>query len=184
MIDPVTNRYAEALFNLARSKDALDPVSEDIRRLAEEFRSESVASFFFDARVSIDARRSKLDPLLSGMHELTQNFVGLLFDKRREDVLRNLGDAFRRCLLRASGAAEGVVESARPLGASEIQDLEAALGRRLQKSVKLENRIVPELIGGVRVIVESRMVDLSLAGRLDGLRKAMKEAPLPSLQDA
>ena len=184
MLDPVTTRYSEALFNLAKARGVLDAVCSDVENISTELSSPAVASFFFDANVSLDARRQKLAPLVGGMHELTRNFVNLLFDKRREEVLRNLGEAFHRRRLDEEGAAEGFVESARPLGPGEIAELAVAMGARLGKRVTLENRIVPEMIGGVRVIVDSKMIDFSLLGRLEGLRKKMLDAPLPSLQEA
>jgi len=47
------------------------------------------------------------------------------------------------------------------------------------RDIDLSDRVVPELIGGVRVVVESRMIDSSLAGRLEGMRKTLLAAPLP-----
>ena len=37
---------------------------------------------------------------------------------------------------------------------------------------------------GVRVVVGSKMLDSSLQGRMEGLRKKLQSAPLPSLQEA
>src|SRR4029077_12758877 len=111
---------------------------------------------------------------------LTQDFVNLVLDKRRVEVLRHLGAAFHRLDLQRRGAAEGVVESVRPLDAAEIARLAAALGPRLSKQLVLENRIVPELIGGLRVVVESKMIDASVTGRLEGLRKSLLAAALPA----
>ena len=59
-----------------------------------------------------------------------------------------------------------------------------ALEKRLRKRITLSNRVVPDLIGGVRVIVDNKMMDLSLRGRLEGLRKRMLEAPLSSKAEA
>lgn len=184
MQDPVTTRYTEALFGLARASSSLDSVEGDVRRLAAELDAPDTAAFFFDARISIETRREKIEPLLAGMHELTRNFVHLLFDKRREEVLRELGAAFHRRMLQERGAAEGVVESAHALQGGEVQRLETAMGALLKKQVTLENRVTAELLGGVRVIVENRMIDNSLKGRLEGLKKRMLEAPLPSIQEA
>ena len=181
MLDPVTIRYSEALYNLAKGQGVLDAVRSDVERISTELSTPAVASFFFDARVSLDTRRLKFAPVLAGMQELTRNFVNLLFDKRREEVLGSLGEAFHRRHLDETGAAEGVVESARPLGSGEIAELAVSMGSRLGRRVSLENRIVPDLVGGVRVIVGSKMIDCSLQGRMDGLRKKMLEAPLPSL---
>ena len=90
MLDPVTIRYTEALFNLARSKGELDRVRQDVERFAAELERPGVAAFVFDARVSVETRREKIRPFFAGASQLFSNFVDLLFDKRREEVLRGL----------------------------------------------------------------------------------------------
>ncbi|MCZ6597099.1 MAG: ATP synthase F1 subunit delta [Planctomycetota bacterium] len=177
--DPVTTRYTEALFNLARSEGVLDQVERDVDRLASELQRLAVGGRVFDARLPTEARRREIEPVLTGMHRLTRSFVNLLFDKRREDVLRSLGAAFRARALAERNTVEGVVQSARPLDAAEVARLATAFGLRLGKTVLLENEIRPELIGGACVIVGSKMLDGSVQGRLDGLRKRMDDAPLP-----
>ena len=183
MLSPVANRYAEALFSLAKKEGALEEVRRDVGRLAAEFSHPNVANFLLDARVPSGERRKRLSPVLDGMHELTRNFCGLVFDKRRESLLPELGEAFHRHVLEEHGAAEGYVESARPLEPQEIDRLAQAVGQQLGKKLSLENKVNPELLGGVRVIVGSRMVDFSLSGRLGGLKKRMLDAPLPSLAE-
>jgi F0F1-type ATP synthase delta subunit len=68
MIDPVTSRYVEALFQLAKKRSALDTVAADVRRLAAELTKPGVGAFFADARISLETRRQKLEPLLAGTH--------------------------------------------------------------------------------------------------------------------
>ncbi len=48
------------------------------------------------------------------------------------------------------------------------------------KSLLLTNKIVPDLVGGARVIAGNRMIDYSVQGRLDALRRRMMDAPLPA----
>ena len=69
------------------------------------------------------------------------------------------------------------------LGAGEIASLATALGARLGKTVTLENRVADHVLGGVRVIVGSQMVDHSLRGRLDGMKKKLGSAALPSFSE-
>lgn len=184
MLDPVTIRYTEALFGLAKARGELERVGKDVERFAAELERPGVAAFVFDARVSVATRREKIRPFFQGACEVFSNFVDLLFDKRREEVLRLLAQAFHRRMLQERGGAEGVVESATALDAAELARIAGELGKRLQKTVTLTNRVVPDLIGGVRVIVDNKMMDLSLRGRLEGLRKRMLEAPLPSKAEA
>ncbi len=181
MLDPVTQRYVEALFSLAKRRGVLDAVRRDVERLEREVNDPSVAASLFDVRLPSSTRRAKARELCAGMHALVQNLVMLLFDKRREAVLRGVGQAFRRRTLEERGAAEGVAESARALPADEIARLARSVSAHLGQEVRLENRVRPELLGGVRVIVESKMIDHSLQGRLDGLKKRLLQAPLPGL---
>ena len=188
MLDPVTQRYAEALFRLARSQSVpagtLDAVQSDVQRLATEFAQEGVGSFFVDARIPLEDRRSRIQGLIRDMNPITQNFVNLLFDKHREAVLLGIGEAFHQRTLDERGAAEGVVESARPLGSGELAELEVALGKRLGKQVTLEQQLKPELLGGVRLLVGSKMIDHSLQGRLTGLKRRLLDAALPAPSEA
>lgn len=182
MIDPVTGRYAEALYRLAKTREVLAAVRADVQRLAAELAEGGALAFVFDERMPLATRRAGLGAKLAGVHELTRDFVELVLDKRRVEVLRHLGAAFHRRDLDERGAAEGIVESARALDAAEVVRLAAALGPRIGKQLVLSNRIVPELIGGLRVVVESKMIDASLSGRLESLKKSLLCAPLPRLE--
>ena len=95
----VTNRYAEALFELARAKGVIDDVARDVEFLAAEVSQESVAGFLFDGRIPLEQKSERLQFLQPHVHALTFNFVRLLIDKRRLDVLRHMGAAFRRRIL-------------------------------------------------------------------------------------
>ena len=179
MIDAVTSRYAEALFGLAKARGVLALVQADVERLAAALSAGGALSFLFDERLALEARKQQAARHLAGLNALTQDFVNLVLDKRRAEVLRQLGAAFHRRDLEERGAAEGVVESARPIEAAELQRLAAALGPRLGKKLVLSNRLVSGLLGGLRVVVESKMIDASVAGRLEGMRKSLLAAPLP-----
>jgi len=181
-IDPVTTRWTGALFNLAKASGALDDVQRDITRIGVEVSHASVSSYLFSALVGREERRRKLSGILADFHPLTRNFVNALFDKHREEVLRDVAQAFRQRLLEERGEVEGVVESARPMDASELTQLAASLGARVGKHVILENRIAPDLVGGIRVFVGASMIDYSVQGRMDGLRRKLLDARLPAAQ--
>lgn len=181
IIDPVTTRYTEALFGLATDQGVVDQIRADVEKVTNEVSDETVCAWLFDARIPQEDRRAKLDEVTGDCHPVMRNFIGLLFDKNREVVLKDLGAAFRLKWLSSRGAVEGHVESALALGANEISELSAAIGARLGKEVMLENRINSDLVGGVRVFVDNRLIDYSVKGRLAGLRRKMMESELPAL---
>ena len=181
IVDPVTTRYAGALYGLARRQAALDAVSRDVAAIAAEIGRTATRSLIFNPRVEREAKRAQLAPVLASAHALTRNFANLLLDKNRAEVLRGLAEAWKRLALDERGAAEGRVESARPLDAAEIGRLAAALSKVVGRTLVLENRIVPALVGGARVIARNRMIDWSVEGRLENLRRRMLDARLPAV---
>lgn len=158
-VDPVTTRWAHALYNVASRANALVEVQRDLDSIAKT-----------------EDLRSALD----GVHPLTRNFVLLAFQKRRAEVLEGMAEAFRRKAVDMRGAVEGVVEAPRALGSTELGMLKDALASRLGKEVILTSRVNEELVAGVRVFVGSNMIDQSVQGRLEDLRKKLEAAPLPA----
>jgi len=178
ILDPVTLRWAEALYGIARRESALPAVQADVARLATALAGPAADAL--RPHLERGARRALALAQLGSAHALTRNFVQLAFDRRREEVLRDLGAAFRRLANAEQGVVEGVAESARTLGAAELAALAREVGAILGKQVTLENKLVPELVGGVRVTAANRMIDWSVQGRLEALRRRMLEAPLPA----
>ena len=177
--DAVTARYVEALFGLGVRTATLDTIKSDVERLAASLERPGVMQLVLHPAKPRVVRRAAVEEGLTGASETLRNFVDLLFDKRREGVLAGFGEAFRQRLLEASGVIEGVVSSARPLGSGELAELTVSLGTRLGKEVRLKNDIDPSLIAGIRVIVDSRMIDCSVSGRLISIERRMMDAALP-----
>jgi F-type H+-transporting ATPase subunit delta len=173
---PVALRYATALFELARERGALDAVAADVERVARVAGDPERGAWLVDARVPAAAKRERIERLAADLHPLSANFLRLLSDKRRLEVLGELRAAFRRCLLAERNSAEGVVESPRPLSAEQMGELSKSLTGLLGKRVELEARVRPELLAGVRVIVDNKLIDQSAAGRLEGLAARLRRA--------
>ncbi len=181
IVDPVTTRYVEAFFELASEKGVVDEVRADVDMIAAEVGDSVVGAWIFNARVPLEKRRAKVEELVSNCNPLTRDFVGLLFVKNRADVLKDLGAAFRAKWLSSRGSVEGVVESALGLKAEDISSLSASIGAKLGKEVLLRNKINSHLVGGVRVLVDNKLIDFSVEGRMAGLRRKLMECELPSV---
>jgi F-type H+-transporting ATPase subunit delta len=179
IVDAVTTRWAGALYGLAARKGVLSAVVADVERLGAEVARPEVRHVFLNPRLDLATRRGALDGVLRGANVLTQNFVGLLFDRGREEVLSGIAQAFRRRILTENDEVEGVVESARPMDQATMERVSADVGRALGKKLILKNRVVPEIVGGARVIAGNRMLDGSVQGRLEALRLRLLQAPLP-----
>ena len=178
--DAVAVRWTGALWNLAARQGATAAVSADMERLSTHLSSDVARARMLHAGVDASARRAGVEGALVGCHELMRNFVALAFDKRREALLVDAPAAWRARARLENNEVEGVVETARPLGEPEMAKLATRLGSVLEKKVALTNKVVPELVGGARVVAGNRMIDWSVQGRMDALRRRMLDARLPS----
>ncbi len=174
----VAERYALALFDLAREEKALDAVAADLDGVqglidrSPDFQR-LVMSPVFSAREQTDAVAAVLSK--AGIGGFVANFLMVVARNRRLFAVPAMIRAFREMLARHRGEVSAVVTSAEPLGAAHVADLKAALKAALGKDVALEQKVDPALLGGMIVQVGSRMIDSSLRSKLNALKFAMKE---------
>ena len=107
------------------------------------------------------------------MHELTQRFLDMVIDKRREAILALVPVEFRRLSYELLNIQPTEVTSAAPLGADERAALSTALARRTGKRIELREAVDPALIGGAIVRIGDTILDGSVRGSLRRLRERL-----------
>lgn len=178
----VAMRYAEALYELASEQNRTDAVLSDLAELKQSFQSNAAGWTRLMHPRTAPAEKDQLlkEQFLGGRDPLVANLARLLVSRRRENVLQD----FFRCYLdvhdERSGNLRVLVESATELSAAAQEDLRGRLASATGKTVTLECRVLPELLGGLRLLIGSRLVDGSLKRRLEQIERGLKQAPLNS----
>lgn len=180
IVSGLSGRYAVALFDLALVSKALDDVTGDLDRLdallteSDEFRRMIASPVLSRAEqgqlVAHVAKELKLCATAAA-------FLGVLARNRRLSILHAVIRDIRRLMESHRGEARAEVVSARALDASQMKALQASLKDMIGRdvtNVTIDARVDESLIGGLVVRMGSRMIDGSLATRLDGLERAMK----------
>lgn len=178
-VSGVAERYAAALFELARDESALDEVAGDLgsfARLMEE--SADLTRLIRSPVFTSDEQTRAISAVLekAGIGVLTANFLKVVARNRRLFTVADMIRSFRQMLAREKGELTAIVTSAEPLSEPQIAALAIALKETTGKDVVLDRRVDPRLIGGLIVQLGSRMVDTSLRTKLNALKFAMKEA--------
>jgi F-type H+-transporting ATPase subunit delta len=175
----VAGRYAFALYELASEKNAADEVaaalaafqslineSPDLKRL--------VKSPVFTAQEQVKALDAVLDK--AGISGVAANFIRLVASKRRLFVLPDMIAAYQALHDKAKGLVRADVTVAAPLRPDHESALRQALAAVTGgKSVSLNVRTDPSIVGGIVVKLGSRMVDASVRTKLNSIRTRMKE---------
>ena len=175
----LAGRYAAALYDLAQEQGALDRTTEEmdaLGRLIDEsdpFRT-FLGNPLIDASEGTKALRAVLQE--QGFGKLVQDFAGVLSDNRRRFMLRSVVTAYARIVDEKRGVVRAEVISAHPLTDVQREQLRARLIEAGYGNVNIDERVDPDLLGGLVVRIGARLYDTSLKSRLQRLQYAMKGA--------
>lgn len=173
----LAERYAAALFDLADERHALDAVAGDLRELRTMvLDSPDLVRLLRSPVLSREEQGKAVEALAAraGLSELTRNFLGVVAGNRRLFAVPEMIEAYLKKLADRRGEVTAQVTVAQPLNEARTTALTDQLRRALGARVAIDVRVDPALLGGMIVKVGSRMVDASLASRLQRLRLAMR----------
>jgi F-type H+-transporting ATPase subunit delta len=193
VIDPsVARRYAKALLSLATGSEGDGASGSGPHAQAERFAAQ-LQDMAASLETSADTRAALLNPGFSTLQRhkaidaLAQelkldpgivNFLRLLVDRQRIAALPAIARAYGALLDQRLGRVRATVTSARELGESELSIVRDALSKAVQRTILLEAKMDPALIGGVVAQVGGTVFDGSVRTQLNRLRDELKQIPV------
>lgn len=166
-------RFAEAAFAVAHDKNQLDAWLDALEQASSVFDNHAAGLFLTSPVVSADKKRAVLAELLPGTSEDVSRFLGILAHRDRLGLVPEITVAFRRLVNEQRNIAVANVTTAVPLDERQKTVIASRLGRRLGKTVVLETRVDPAILGGVIAQVGDNVIDGSVRGRLERLRRTL-----------
>ena len=169
--------YAEALFEAAHERDELEAVLDELREFSSALEeSEELRLFFYGGQIPEREKRRAIDALTEGMTLSTRNFLKILSDNGREEILDEILLRYEDLVKEHLSRVEVEVTTAVELSEDESDRIKERLGRSLEgREVILQTSVDPNILGGAVFRFGGRMVDSSVRGRLASLRDEMLE---------
>ncbi len=177
-ISGVAERYASALFELAREEKSLSKVEADLNSFQALLDSSPDLQRLIKSPVfSSEEQERAISAIVSkaGIKGLAANFLRVAAANRRLFAVPGMIQAFRQIAAEARGEAEAQVIAAHALTAAQQNELKAALKSVAGKNVSIAVTVDPSLLGGMVVKMGSRQIDTSLKTKLNSLKLALKE---------
>ena len=174
----VAIRYAEALLLATREAGLVAGCAESYAGLLDAVAgNRDLATFLHSPQVATQEKKDLLKKLFGTRIEpLLLDFFYLLLDRNRLDSVRDIGEVFAELV----EADQGITRAGVVTAVVMPDDLEARLRVKLEsltgKSVILEKKVDPAVIGGVCVTLGDRILDGTVRTNLDRLRKTLGNA--------
>lgn len=166
--------YADAAFQLARGTNALGPWQQALDRMAAVAADAQMVECITNPRL-LPAQVAQLFlDVVGSVSAEQQNFVRLLVDNERLQVLPEIRDLYVELKNGQEGVQEADIASAFPLDDATLKNLVADLEARFKCRIQAKVSLDPELIGGVRIAVGDQVIDASVRGKLASMATALQ----------
>ncbi|RPI01493.1 MAG: ATP synthase F1 subunit delta [Ignavibacteriae bacterium] len=173
----IANRYAEALLTAAEELHVLDKVSGDLTVLQRIIRESH--EFLLFLKSPVIKKEKKLDvfqaTFRSSVQPLTLQFLTLLTEKGREEVLPDVVESFFRLQDELLGIVHVHVKTAAELSQQQAAQIQQRFETYAKKKVRLDQSIDNQLIGGFVARIGDTVFDGSVRQQLELLRKRFTE---------
>ncbi len=173
----VARPYAEALFRVAKAgKESynLAAWSDLVSELAQVGAHPEVQSFAHNPSVSDrEIEATFLSLLKSPLNEEAKNFLKMLIENGRINLLPEIGAQFHALKNAQEGAADAEILSAFDLTTAQLTDLVMTLEKKFSRKLNATVIVDSSLIGGVRVVVGDEVLDTSVRAKLQQMHVAL-----------
>jgi F-type H+-transporting ATPase subunit delta len=170
-------RYAGALFNLAEKRGEVDAVQENLKMVTNVAeKSPELMAVLHHPRITRARKKELLHHIFEGnVREDVEHFLFLLVERDRASIIPAVVREYSRRVDEYRGEVNAVAATAQPMSAEQIAALKARLEQATGLKVRLQTHVDEHLLGGMVVRVGDRMIDASIASRLQAIRDQLKK---------
>jgi len=169
----IARPYAKAVFELARDSGKFDDWSKRLDFWSALVAHPDMASRLEAPGFTHQDRASMLEKMDDQMDDESRSFIRLLSENNRLSVMGDIRDNFEALRAEEEGEIEASVTSAFELSDAQREKIIAALGKRLNRKVRLVETVDDTLIGGAIIRAGDLVIDGSLQGRVNNMANAV-----------
>ncbi len=165
--------YGQALLAAAEKAHALDSVAQEVRDLMGLIEAKPQLLGLIESRsLRLAERQAILERVFKGrVSELMYRFLQVLAQRQRFGEFPNIARAFLVLLDEKHGVVKADAWVAAALDEATLQRIAAELGRKLQRTVTLEQHVDQAMIGGMKLRIGDEIIDGSVATHLRRLEE-------------
>ncbi|MCF6149131.1 MAG: ATP synthase F1 subunit delta [Candidatus Kuenenia sp.] len=169
--------FVNALLETAVDKGILDQVENDLGLVSAAIvEYEDLKKMFMHPSITHKEKKDTIKTVFGeSVSGLMLNFLYLLVDRRREQILELIPDVYGQVVDEKKGVIRAKVQSTIPIVGERLESLKDSLKKLTGKIVEVEVVENPQILGGLIVEVGNKMIDGSVVNRLRNLRSKLME---------
>lgn len=170
----IGRRYAEAIFDIAKKQNTVDRTLEDMREIARLFSHRKLLYLLNEPKIPMQRKESAIRQALeSKVLPTSLNLALLLVQRELVEAMPNLARELEQLVLNYKNEAVAQVTTAMPMDQQQQNKVRQALERRTGKTILMQTKVSPDILGGVVARVGDQIIDASVRHRLAALRRQL-----------
>ena len=170
----IARRYAGAMFEIGLKQNKLDRTLEDVKEIAQVFANRKLAYLLREPKIPAQRKETAIHrALVDKVLPSSLNLALLVVQRRLTDLMPNIGSELEKLVLNYKNQAIAQVTTATKLDDAQMNLIKQALERRTGKTILVETKVQPEILGGVITRIGDQVIDGSIRYRLSALRQRL-----------
>ena len=172
----LARKYSSALFNAIENNEAQETIYKELKVFTEAFNEQEIKNFFSNPLYTISERVNVTKKLVDQLKvtEALKNFLILLAENNRIQIISNICDSFQDLIDKKNGVTRGEVVSSHMLSPKEREQIEDIVSTKTKKRVILTYKENPNLLGGLIAKVDGYTFDDTLTMHLGRLNEDLR----------
>ncbi|WP_054739685.1 ATP synthase F1 subunit delta [Cellulosilyticum ruminicola] len=180
MAQLVVKRYATALFEISKEANALAQYEAEVKTIVEAMKqTPDFITLLGDAKVGKEEKISLIENIFGD--KVSDAIVGLMVlmvRKSRETSILEVLEGFLDMVKKEAGIVKATVTSAIALSQSQLEQIQSKIEASTNSKVELETIIDESIIAGLIIKVADKVVDASIKGKMQTLKKQLSDIRL------
>lgn len=170
----ISNRYAKALFLLAKKENVLQEISRESQSVIDFFSNQKMAMMLLkNPVVSKEKKINIFQKSFQGqLSNLMQSFIKLVIDKGRYRDLLSILDQYIEIYKKEMNIISLELVTTKKINDSLKQKINNKLGA--QENVVFKETIDPKVLGGILIRLNDLQFDATVKNKLNNVRKTFK----------
>lgn len=173
----VSLQYAKAIFDLAKEENQIDEYASYLKMAEKVFIEDpNIYKIFDHPAVSNTERKHIIEHCLQDYVTSTfLNYLKVLVDNQRLLDIKDIFDSYQGLVDAYRCQCNALVYTKYALSDEEKAQVVLTLEKRLNKKINLINNIDGSLIGGMKIVVDGKIIDASIQNDLLDLKNELKK---------
>ena len=170
----IGRRYAEAIFDIAKKQNTVDRTLEDVQEIARLFSRRTLAYLLNEPKIPMQRKETVIRQALAPRVLPTSlNLALLVVQRELVEAMPNIARELEQLVLNYKNQAVAEVTTAMPMDQQQQNEVRQALEQRTGKTILMQTKVSPHILGGVVARVGDQVIDGSVRHHLAALRQQL-----------